>query len=179
MNSDDDDAKAPHCRGVIVRDLARRPLELAGHRRPAPFLERHRVPGLAGVDTRRLTRPHPFPRARCPVRSASPIRDVLLASQPAQADGGTDGRDLVAEARQRGGGLHQAADDAEPVRRHRVCDFGIKQSIVDQLVQAGCQVEVVPTSTTASEVLAREPDGDLPLERPWRIPARSNTRATT
>jgi carbamoyl-phosphate synthase small subunit len=38
-------------------------------------------------------------------------------------------------------------------------DFGIKRSILDQLVAAGCQVEVVPASTPAADVLAREPDG--------------------
>jgi carbamoyl-phosphate synthase small subunit len=38
-------------------------------------------------------------------------------------------------------------------------DFGIKRSILDQLVDAGCQVEVVPATTGAADVLAREPDG--------------------
>ena len=38
-------------------------------------------------------------------------------------------------------------------------DFGIKRSILDQLVGAGCQVEVVPASMPAADVLAREPDG--------------------
>ena len=38
-------------------------------------------------------------------------------------------------------------------------DFGIKRSILDQLVEAGCQVEVVPAATRAADVLERAPDG--------------------
>jgi carbamoyl-phosphate synthase small subunit len=78
----------------------------------------------------------------------------LLAA--AQSDGGTDGRDLVAEV---------TATEPYTVGPDNASlfvvayDFGIKRSIVDQLVQAGCQVEVVPASTTAAEVLEREPDG--------------------
>jgi carbamoyl-phosphate synthase small subunit len=81
-------------------------------------------------------------------------RDTLLAA--AQADGGTDGRDLVAEV---------TASEAYTVGPDNASlfvvayDFGIKRSIVDQLVHAGCQVEVVPAATTAADVLAREPDG--------------------
>jgi carbamoyl-phosphate synthase small subunit len=38
-------------------------------------------------------------------------------------------------------------------------DFGIKRSILDQLVGRGCQVEVVPAGTSAADVLERAPDG--------------------
>jgi carbamoyl-phosphate synthase small subunit len=38
-------------------------------------------------------------------------------------------------------------------------DFGIKQNILRKLVQAGCQVRVVPASTTAAEILEDRPDG--------------------
>src|SRR4030081_1778693 len=56
VNGDDDEARAPHCRGVIVRDLARRPSSWRATEDLAGFLERHRVAGIAGIDTRRLTR---------------------------------------------------------------------------------------------------------------------------
>jgi carbamoyl-phosphate synthase small subunit len=38
-------------------------------------------------------------------------------------------------------------------------DFGIKTTILRHLAAVGCQVEVVPASTSAADVLAREPDG--------------------
>ena len=38
-------------------------------------------------------------------------------------------------------------------------DFGIKYNILRQLTEHGCEVQVVPATTTADEILAAEPDG--------------------
>jgi carbamoyl-phosphate synthase small subunit len=153
INERDDEARAPHCRGVIVRDLARRPSSWRATDDLDGFLRRHKVPGIAGIDTRRLTR-H--------IRSAGAIpgafgtadrRDLLDA---AQRDGGTDGCDLASVV---------TTDDSYTVGPASASlyvvayDFGIKRSILDPLVTAGCQIEVVPAHTAATEVLAREPDG--------------------
>ena len=154
INGDDDGGAAPHCRGVIVRDLARRAVELARHRRPRrASCERQRIAGIAGIDTRRLTR-HIRSAGAMPGAFGVADRDTLLAA--AQADGGTDGRDLVARSRP------PSPTPSVPTTRAFFVvayDFGIKRSILDQLVTAGCQVEVVPASTPAADVLAREPDG--------------------
>ncbi len=56
-------------------------------------------------------------------------------------------------------------------------DFGIKRSILDQLVGAGCQVEVVPAGTSGAEVLARAPDGVFLSNGPGD-PAAVATRAS-
>lgn len=153
VNAGDDEARVPHCRGVIVRDLARRASNWRATDDLDGFLRRHRVPGIAGIDTRRLTR-HIRDAGAMPGAFGTADRDVLLAA--AQADGGTDGRDLVA-----------GVTTPEPYKVGPddagyyvvAYDFGIKRSILDQLVGAGCQVEVVPASTPAADVLAREPDG--------------------
>ncbi|HLW83287.1 MAG TPA: glutamine-hydrolyzing carbamoyl-phosphate synthase small subunit [Candidatus Acidoferrales bacterium] len=55
-----------------------------------------------------------------------------------------------------------AKREADPgVRRHKVVayDFGIKQNILRQLVDHGCDVTVVPAATHAEDVLAMKPDG--------------------
>ena len=153
VNGDDDEARAPHCRGVIVRDLARRPSSWRATEDLRGYLERHQVAGIAGIDTRRLTR-HIRSAGAMPGAFGVADRDTLLAA--AQADGGTDGRDLVAGVTT-SSPYTVGPDDASLFVV--AYDFGIKRSIVDQLVQAGCQVEVVPASTPAADVLAREPDG--------------------
>src|SRR2546421_10442259 len=53
---DDDEARNPHCRGVVVRDLARRRSNWRSTEDLDRFLARHGVSGITGVDTRRLTR---------------------------------------------------------------------------------------------------------------------------
>ena len=52
----DDEGRRPHCRGVIVRDLARRASNHRSESSLDAMLRRHDVPGIAGIDTRRLTR---------------------------------------------------------------------------------------------------------------------------
>src|SRR5207302_1172215 len=53
---EDDESRRPWCRGVVVRDLASRPSSWRCVENLEGFLDRHGVPGIAGVDTRRLTR---------------------------------------------------------------------------------------------------------------------------
>jgi len=153
INERDDEARVPHCRGVIVRDLARRASNWRATEDIDGFLRRHKVAGIAGIDTRRLTR-HIRAAGAMPGAFGIADPDVLIAA--AQRDGGTDGRDLASEV-----------TTAEPyvvgpdgASYYVVAyDFGIKRSILDQLVGARCQVEIVPAHTTAADVLAREPDG--------------------
>lgn len=153
INEHDDEAAAPHCRGMIVRDLARRASNWRATDDLDGFLRRHDVPGIAGVDTRRLTR-HIRSAGAIPGAFGPADRDVLLAA--AQADGGTDGCDLVGDV-----------TTAQPYRvgsddsRWFVVayDYGIKRSILHQLTMADCRVEVVPADTSAADVLQRAPDG--------------------
>src|SRR5579875_4176704 len=52
----DAQARRVHCRGLVVRDLAPRPSSWRASGSLGDFLLAERVPGIAGVDTRRLTR---------------------------------------------------------------------------------------------------------------------------
>jgi carbamoyl-phosphate synthase small subunit len=153
VTADDDEARVPHCRGVVLRDLARRPSNWRARDGFDGFLRRHRVPGIAGIDTRRLTR-HIRDAGAMPGAFGTADAGVLRAA--AIADNGTTGKDLVT-----GVSTNEPYTVGSPGAGYYVVayDFGIKRSIVDQLVEAGCQVEVVPAATPAAEVLEREPDG--------------------
>jgi len=56
INAEDFESARPFCRGVIVRDLARRRSNWRASGDLEEFLVHHRVPGLTWIDTRRLTR---------------------------------------------------------------------------------------------------------------------------
>ena len=56
VNDDDDESRRPFCRGIVIRDLARRRSNWRSDADLDTYLRRHGVPGIAGVDTRRLTR---------------------------------------------------------------------------------------------------------------------------
>ncbi|HEX3426735.1 MAG TPA: glutamine-hydrolyzing carbamoyl-phosphate synthase small subunit [Acidimicrobiales bacterium] len=153
VSSDDDESRRPHCRGVIVRDLARRPSSWRAALDLESFLVQHRIPGLTGVDTRRLTR-HIRDAGSMPAAFgvASQVSDVAL-KEAALGEPGTEGRDLVATVTTRSpytvgdGGLRVVA-----------YDFGIKRTILRHLGRMAT-VEVVPATTPAAEVLDRRPDG--------------------
>jgi len=152
-NPNDDESAAPRARGIIVRELARRPSSWRAKDDLDAFLRRHHVAGIAGIDTRRLTR-HIRDAGALPGAFGTAGEAELRAA--AVADGGTDGKDLATAV-----STPEAYTDGRADAPFFVVafDFGIKRSIVQQLVAAGVQVEVVPAGTTADEVLAREPDG--------------------
>ena len=149
-SSHDNEAARPHCRGVVIRDLARRGSNWRSEEGLDAFLARHGVAGIAGVDTRRLTR-HIRDTGAMP--GAFGTVDEGTLKQAAIDEPGTDHTDLVREVTCRE--PYTAGDGP----RHVVAyDLGMKTTILRHLGQIAT-VEVVPASTSAADVLARQPDG--------------------
>ncbi|MGA0878544.1 MAG: glutamine-hydrolyzing carbamoyl-phosphate synthase small subunit [Ilumatobacteraceae bacterium] len=148
----DDESRIPACRGLIVRDLARRASNQRSESSLAAYLERHGLAGIAGVDTRRLTRVLRDTGAMPGAFGTAPV-DTLL--ERARAERGTDGVDLVAQVTSR---QPRIVASTGSTRRVVAFDFGIKETIVECLAGIGT-VEVVPATTAAADVLARRPDG--------------------
>jgi carbamoyl-phosphate synthase small subunit len=146
----DDEAYKPFCRGVIVRELARRRSSWRSEGDLDAFLMKHGIPGIAGIDTRRLTR-HLRDAGAVPGAFGTADADALLAA--AKAEPGTDGLDLVAQVTCR-----EPFTIGSGRRRVVAYDFGIKATMLRHLAEMAT-VEVVPASTPAADVLAREPDG--------------------
>ncbi len=157
-NATDFEARRPFCRGVVVRELSRRRSSWRATEDLDSLLRRHGVPGIAGIDTRRLTR---LIRDAGALPAAFGEADEATLRAAADTEPGTEGIDLVAEVTTPEPYTDRRARrpraDAD---RFRVVayDFGIKRTILRQLAELG-RVEVVPASTTADDVLAREPDG--------------------
>jgi carbamoyl-phosphate synthase small subunit len=146
----DDESRRPFCRGIIVRDLARRPSSWRAADDLGSWLTRHGVPGISGVDTRRLTR---HIREAGSMPCAFGTADERALKEAAQGEPGTDGVDLVATVTT----AEPYVVDGGPIRVVAY-DFGIKSSIL-RLLREIATVEVVPASTPAEAVLERSPDG--------------------
>lgn len=149
-NAGDDEAPRPVCRGVLVRELARRASSHRAEETLQSFLQRHEVAAMAGIDTRRLTR-HIRSEGAMPAAFGRADRDSLLVS--ARAEPGTAGVDLVAQVTTRapytvGSGPWRVV----------AYDLGIKATLLGCLARLAT-VTVVPASTSAAAVLAMEPDG--------------------
>jgi carbamoyl-phosphate synthase small subunit len=150
VTPDDAESRRPFCRGIIVRDLARRRSNWRAAGDIEDFLVAAGIPGIAGIDTRRLTR-HIREAGSLPAAFGTADENSLLAA--AKAEPGTDGVDLVAE-------VSTSASYAVGHGPLRVValDFGIKRTILRHL-EPIATVEVVPAGTPAAEILARQPDG--------------------
>ena len=151
VSSADAESSRAACRGVIVRDLARRHSNHRAETGLGEHLTALGMPGIAGVDTRRLTRLLRDTGA-VPGAFGTASEDELLAA--ARAEPGTDGVDLVATV---------TTPDAYTVessapRRIVALDFGVKATILRHLSEFGA-VEVLPAGTPADEILARGADG--------------------
>ena len=152
VNADDDESRRPFCPGVIVRDLAAAGQQLAGHWRPrraprAPRRPRHR--------RHRHPPPHPAPPRRR--RAARRVRHrrgggARRGGERAAPTASTSSPTVTTAE------PYTVGDDDAPFRVVAY-DFGIKRTILRHLVGVGCRVEVVPASTPAADVLARDPDG--------------------
>ena len=170
-NSRDIETATPVALGMIVRNQPTEPSSYRADDSLAGWLAKHSLPGIAGVDTRALTRS---------IRDNGPPNGVLAVSQDGKFDRkgllamakdwpGLKGMDLAAEVTRKsrenwGEASWQMAKDeyakgAKDGLRILAFDYGCKHNILRCLTDAGCQVEVVPATTSAEDVLELEPDG--------------------
>ncbi|MHB8243974.1 MAG: glutamine-hydrolyzing carbamoyl-phosphate synthase small subunit [Acidimicrobiales bacterium] len=155
----DEESDRPYCRGVVVRDVTDRPSNWRSAESLESFLVRHGVPGVTGIDTRRLTR-HVRQEGAMPCALGTASEPELLAA--ARSEPGTDGMDLVAGVSTRSPYRPPPSLDAGGGKQTGLSvvayDFGIKSTILRNLTRVA-EVEVVPATTSAEDALARRPDG--------------------
>jgi carbamoyl-phosphate synthase small subunit len=147
-----------HAVAAVVRELTARPASWRAERSLEAALCAEGVTVLTGVDTRRLVRhireAGAMTAAIGPLEGPGALPDGELLEVARRAPG-TEGRDLVS-------GVTTRAPYAVGDGRLRVVvyDFGVKRSMLT-LLGEWARVDVVPASTPAGEVLARQPDGVL------------------
>jgi len=171
-NHEDIEATNPHALGCVVREDVTAPSNFRNIQRFDEWLKGNGRIGLAGIDTRALTRRirvDGAPNAVIAHNAAGRFDiDALLAQ--ARAWPGLEGMDLAKDVsalqsyQWRDGlwslGSGYAVDEAGDDRPHVVAiDYGLKRNILRNLVAAGARVTVVPATATTLEVMAHRPDG--------------------
>ena len=169
-NEEDIETRDPAARGLIVHAPLTEPENWRAVRSLHDWLASHDLPGIAGIDTRALTRR---------------IRDLgapngVLAHDP---KGRFNNDELQKKAKEWPGleGMDLARDVtclqsyewsettwkpgqgygvlSEPKYHVVAVDYGAKRNILRCLANAGCRVTVVPGSTSAEDILKHNPDG--------------------
>jgi carbamoyl-phosphate synthase small subunit len=173
-NSEDEESSRIHAAGLVVRDLAAVVSNFRAQEALSAYLRRNQVVGIAGIDTRQLTRllrekgAQNGVIATLPADSAQAEALMTKALAAARNAPSMAGLDLAIEVSTASAyawteGSWQLASghaDAQSNRFHVVAyDFGVKRNILRLLADRGCKLTVVPAQTSAAEVLKLKPDG--------------------
>ncbi len=168
VNDEDVESSGVHVSGLVVRDVPIRVSNWRARQSLSDYLKAHNVVGIAGIDTRKLTRILRDKGAQRGCIMAGPQCDADQAMAQARAFPGLQGMDLAKEVTAREtiqwteGSWDLASGYTAPVqdRFHVVAyDFGVKRNILRLLADRGCRLTVVPATTSAEDVLALKPDG--------------------
>lgn len=155
INLEDVESARVWCSGFVIHEASDRVSNWRSSGDLNSYLIHHQIPALSGVDTRALTvhlRSLGVSRGLIVQRGQEEVAHQLLKELP-----GFDERDCIAEVTTRSPYIWPSTQ--EKTYRVIALDFGLKLNLLRELDELGCEVEVLPASTPAAEVLKRKPDG--------------------
>jgi carbamoyl-phosphate synthase small subunit len=167
INDEDIEATRIHAAGLIIKDLPLLTSNFRSQRSLSDYLKAENVVGIAGIDTRKLTRI---------LREKGAQNGAILAGEAntekalalARSFPGLAGMDLAkvvstdkaydwSESEWKlGSGYGQQASPKYHVVAY---DYGVKRNILRMLAERGCKITVLPAQASAAEALALQPDG--------------------
>ncbi|MBK6906891.1 MAG: glutamine-hydrolyzing carbamoyl-phosphate synthase small subunit [Rhodocyclaceae bacterium] len=170
INREDCESDRIYAAGLVIRDLPLLASNFRSEQTLDAYLRSENILGIAGIDTRKLTRILREKGAQAGCLMAGPDIDEAKALEAARAFPGLAGMDLAKVVSTQsayewtetewslGAGYGKLGSDY--ARFHVVAyDFGVKRNILRMLAFRRCRLTVVPAQTPAAEVLAMKPDG--------------------
>lgn len=154
FNTQDDESYKTHVQGFVVKELCDAPNNWRNTIDPDEYFKKNNIVGIRGIDTRALTQHiRSFGSMYGIISTECGNIDILLDRLKEKK---SEQRSLVMEVtakktvRKPGNGKTVA-----------LLDFGVKYNIIRSLEKRNCNIFVLPASSSASEIMACEPDGIL------------------
>ena len=151
INFSDMESKKPWPKGYIVRELSRMPSNFRNEGTIQDFLEKHDIPGIAGIDTRALTKL---------LREKGTMNGMITTNENYDLD------EIIPKLKAyEVGNVVDEVTCREPSvlkgsgKKVALLDFGAKKNIARSLNERGCEVTIYPAHTSAEEILETNPDG--------------------
>jgi len=169
VNFEDEESDRPQVKGAIARNISAIPSNWRSRQSLPDYLKAHNVVGIAGIDTRALTRK---------LRSlgamnggiSTEILDPEVLLERVKSAPSMQGLNLAQtvttqriyewqEPTPTAWEFMEAAPDVKEPLTVVAIDFGIKRNILRRLVSYGCRVIVVPADTPVAKILEFQPNG--------------------
>ncbi|MFD1067207.1 carbamoyl phosphate synthase small subunit [Oceanobacillus locisalsi] len=151
INRDDYETVTPFIHGMIVKEYSEQPSNFRNEETIDSFLKANHIPGIAGIDTRKLTRI---------IRKHGTMKAAIVSAEE-------DIENAIETVRHTAFRTDQVKQTSTsqpyvvPGRGFRVVlvDFGAKHGILRELTKRDCQITVVPYNYDAADILRLRPDG--------------------
>ncbi len=148
---EDMESERPWPDGYIVRELSRIPSNFRSQDTIQNFLEKYEIPGIAGIDTRALTKI---------LRESGTMNGMITTKKYESLD------EVLPrlKAYTTGKVVEKVTCREKKVLENdglkvALLDLGAKRNIARSLHERGCQVTVYPAGTKAEEIIEAKPDG--------------------
>jgi carbamoyl-phosphate synthase small subunit len=169
-NAEDDESAKPFCKGLIIRDPITTPSSFRNELSLQKWLEKHKITGICGVDTRAITRK---------IREDGAQNVAIgFTGDAASIDVEALQKKACGAPQMKGAELAAKVSCKEPYTWEQSCwklegerlksaqkyhvvavDYGAKRNILRCLAEVGFKVTVVPAKTSAKDILKYKPDG--------------------
>lgn len=183
ITKEDMESRKPWTDGFIVRELSRLPSNFRSEGSIQELLEDKGIPGIAGIDTRTLTKrlrekgtmngmittdtnfdlETIIPKLKA--YSAGNVVDIVTCSQKytIKASASLDENGPIAGSTKYTGEVEKKPTLIRALnglgKKVALIDLGAKSNIADSLAKRGCEVTIYPARTPATEIIADNPDG--------------------
>lgn len=172
VNDDDYESSKVNANGLIFGAEVTEPSNYRSLEHLSTWLEKNNIAGISGVDTRALTiHIRDNGAQNCIIAFADSVENINLEELQTKVKDlpSMGGSELAKEVTTNESYIWNEANwnaEANAYNKpssfaHKVVaiDFGIKKNILRNLAEYGCEVTVVPATTSAEEILSQNPDG--------------------
>jgi carbamoyl-phosphate synthase small subunit len=137
-------------KGYVVREYCDTPSNFRTEYDLDTFLKKNNIPGIWGVDTRALTRK---------IREHGVMNAIICSEIPKDLEAVKNYTIVDAVKSVTCDEAYTVSPEGETKYHVTLLDYGAKRNIIRELNRVGCEVRVVPSTTSAEEVLSGNPDG--------------------
>lgn len=162
-NEQDMESSKAHCSGVIVRNYQERPSNFRCEESLDDMLKRFGILGICDIDTRYITKILREEGAMMMIASTE-IHDKDELAQKLKSSPRIEEVNYIEQVSTKKPYMHNTGkydianfEYSKPTTTKKIIalDFGIKRNILNELVGAGMEVEVVPNSMSANEIISK------------------------